>query len=288
MSESPLFRIRPMTISDIDQAMGLSTEEGWNQTEQDWKILVDCADNVCIVAEKDGRIIGTATALNHSGKVAWIGMVLVDKPMRGMGAGKLLMTEIINRLAHVESVKLDATPAGQPLYKSLGFNDEFVINRMTTSSLKSIEYRYSGEKPKSIKKDGILQVVDRDKTVFGTERSYLLQKLFSFYPQKAFTFTEVTEKWGYALGRNGTRYNYIGPVCAARTEEAMGLIAAAMDPFHGKSVCLDVLADKTDLISWLESLGFSKQREFVRMYQGKNPYPGKPEFQYLISGPEFG
>lgn len=277
-----------MTISDIDQAMGLSTVEGWNQTEQDWKILVDSADNVCIVAEKDGRIIGTATALNHSGKVAWIGMVLVDKPMRGMGAGKLLMTEIIKLLSHVESVKLDATPAGQPLYKSLGFIDEFVIHRLTTTSLKSIEYRYSGEKPKSIKKEGILQVIERDTSVFGTERSYLLQKLFYSYPQKAFTYAEGADRWGYIFGRNGTKYNYIGPVCAGRTEEAMGLIAAAMDPFHGKSVCLDVLADKTDIISWLESLGFSKQREFVRMYLGKNTYPGKPEFQYLIGGPEFG
>ena len=277
-----------MTISDIDQAMGLSTEEGWNQTELDWKILVDCSDNVCIVAEKGGRIIGTATALNHSGKVAWIGMVLVDKPMRGLGAGKLLMTEIIKLLSHVESVKLDATPAGQPLYRSLGFIDEFVIHRMTTSSLKSIEYRYPGEKPKSIKKEDMLQLIELDTSNFGSERSYLLQRLFYSYPQKAFTFAKGYERWGYLLGRNGTRYNYIGPVCAGRTEEAMGLITAALDPFHGKSVCVDVLADKTDLIKWLETLGFSKQREFTRMYLGSNPYPGKPEFQYLISGPEFG
>ncbi|MBK9389793.1 MAG: GNAT family N-acetyltransferase [Bacteroidetes bacterium] len=288
MSESPGFRIRPMTISDIDQAMGLSTQEGWNQTETDWKILAESTDNVCIVAEKGGRIIGTATALNHSGKVAWIGMVLVDKPMRGMGAGKLLMTEIIKRLEHIESVKLDATPAGQPLYRSLGFIDESTIIRMTTTSLKSIEYRYHGDKPKNIKKEGIQQIIDHDTSIFGTERSYLLNKLFFCYPQKAFTFTEINNQWGYIFGRNGTNYNYIGPVCASRTEEAMGLITAALDPFHGKSVALDVLADKTDLIKWLESIGFIKQRDFVRMYKGKNSYAGISEFQYLISGPEFG
>jgi len=277
-----------MMISDVDQAMGLSTEEGWNQTELDWKLLVENPENVCIVAENYGRIIGTASAFNHSGKVAWIGMVLVDKSMRGKGAGKLLMTEIINRLGHVESVKLDATPAGQPLYKSLGFNDEYVINRMTTLSLKSIEYRYSGDKPGNTRKEGLPRIIDRDADIFGTERKYLLEKLYNSYPHKAFTFAGGTDLWGYILGRNGTRYNYLGPLCAGRTEEAMGLISAALDPFHGKSVCIDVLADKTSLISWLESIGFSKQRDFVRMYLNKNPYPGKPEFQYLIGGPEFG
>jgi len=288
MAENPVFRIRPMISSDIDQAMGLSTQEGWNQTEQDWRILVESADNICIVAEKGGRIIGTATALNHSGKVAWIGMVLVDKPMRGMGAGKLLMTEIIKRLGHIESVKLDATPAGQPLYKSLGFNDEFQIIRMTTTSLKSIEYRYHGDKPKNIKKEGLQQIIDHDTIIFGTDRSYLLNKLFYCYPQKAFTFTEVNNQWGYVFGRNGTNYNYIGPVCASRTDEAMALIKAALDPFHGKSVALDVIADKTALITWLESIGFVKQRDFVRMYLDVNAYPGMSESQYLISGPEFG
>ncbi len=277
-----------MMISDVDQAMGLSTAEGWNQTEPDWKLLVENPDNVCIVAENYGRIIGTATALNHSGRVAWIGMVLVDKSMRGKGAGKLLMTEIINRLSHVESIKLDATPAGQPLYKSLGFNDEYVIHRMTTSSLKSIEYRYSGEKPMNLKKEWLSRITDRDSSVFGVDRNYLLNRLYSIFPQKAFTFPENNNHWGYIFGRNGTKYNYIGPACASGTEEAKGIISAALDPFHGKSVCLDVLADKTSLISWLESIGFTKQRDFVRMYLNKNPYPGKPEFQYLISGPEFG
>ena len=129
-----------MTIGDLDQALGLSIEEGWNQTEKDWRLLLENTSNVCIVAEKDGRIIGTATALNHSGKVAWIGMVLVDKPMRRLGAGKLLMNEIISSLGNIESIKLDATPAGQHLYSGLGFIEEYTICRMTSSSLRSIEF----------------------------------------------------------------------------------------------------------------------------------------------------
>ena len=52
-------------------------------------------------------------------------------------------------------------------------------------------------------------------------------------------------------------------------------------------VGLDVPEDREDLIKWLESVGFVKQRHFVRMYLNDNPFPGTRN-QYLISGPEFG
>jgi len=277
-----------MTSGDLDQALGLSIEEGWNQTKKDWRLLLENTDNVCLVAEIGGRIIGTATALNHSGKVAWIGMVLVDKPMRGLGVGKMLMTEIIRNLEKVESVKLDATPAGQTLYKNLGFIDEYTICRMTTSSLKSIDYRYPDEKPKKITAERLHEIIEMDASIFGAERGYLMNTLYKSLPEKAFAFTSDKNQWGYIFGRNGSRFNYIGPACAGTTEAAKGLISAALEPYHSRPVAIDIPSDKTDLIGWLESIGFTNQRDFVRMYLGKNPYPGKPEFQYLISGPEFG
>ena len=288
MSETTEFSVRNMTLSDLDQALGLSISEGWNQTEKDWRILLDNPDNVCIAAEKNGTIIGTAAALNHSGKVAWIGMVLVDKPMRGLGAGKLLMTEIIRKLGKVESIKLDATPAGQPLYKSLGFIDEYTIHRMTTPSLGSIKYRFSGDKPRKINRGGLEKIIIQDASVFGADRGYLFNKLFDNLPEKAFAFDADKSQWGYVFGRAGTRFSYIGPACASTNEAAIGLITAALEPYHSKAVAIDIPSDKTDLILWLESIGFTIQRDFVRMYLGKNPYPGKPEFQFLISGPEFG
>jgi hypothetical protein len=51
---------------------------------------------------------------------------------------------------------------------------------------------------------------------------------------------------------------------------------------------VDVPANQVELINWLKSIGFTKQRDFVRMYLNENPYPGKPENQFLICGPEFG
>jgi hypothetical protein len=50
-----------MISDDLNQAISLSISEGWNQTEKDWKLLLENPGNICIVAEYDNKVIGTAT-----------------------------------------------------------------------------------------------------------------------------------------------------------------------------------------------------------------------------------
>jgi len=301
MSNNKLFNIRLMTADDLSQALALSVAEGWNQTEKDWRLLLENPENICIVAEKDKKVAGTATALVHSGKIAWIGMVIVDKTLRGQGAGKMLMTQIIEKLKHVESVKLDATPAGQPLYQSLGFIDEYKIFRMTIQSLDPFGHSHSEDVPVGIgemvteKKSGKIleEILDFDEKIFGGNRKYLLGKLIESYPEKAFIASTRSSLKGYILGRDGIRFNYVGPLCADSFEIARTLISESLrsligSALIGKPVALDVPEKQHEFIKWLESEGFVTQRHFIRMYRNKNPYPGLPDLQYLISGPEYG
>ena len=71
------------------------------------------------------------------GAVAWIAMMLVDEAFRGRGIGRALMDRA---LEHVDSrgiptVRLDATPLGQPLYEKLGFAPQFEVARFGGSPL---------------------------------------------------------------------------------------------------------------------------------------------------------
>jgi GNAT superfamily N-acetyltransferase len=288
MADNPTFTIRLMKPDDMDQALNLSISEGWNQTANDWRLLLENPGNRCIIAEKDNRVAGTATALNHSGKVAWIGMVLVDPSLRGQGAGKMLLTNIIDKIRHSESVKLDATPAGEPLYRKLGFLPEYKIFRMTRASLDFVSDINDIGTVYNTDMSVYPELVRIDGTIFGAGRSYLLTKLFQYYPEKAFYHLANEKVDGYAYGRDGTRFNYIGPVNATSSATARALIARALKNLDNQPVALDILEDKEDLIRWLESIGFVKQRHFLRMYLKDNPYPGIPDNQYLISGPEFG
>jgi GNAT superfamily N-acetyltransferase len=288
MPDKKAFFIRPMKPGDLDQAFALSTEEGWNQTMNDWRLLFDNPDNICIVAEKDKRVAGTATALNHGECVAWIGMVLVDKSLRGQGAGKMLLEEIINSSKHIQSVKLDATPAGEPLYLKLGFIPEYSILRMTRSAQKLNAPKLSRQAVFSVNSTDISEISELDRNIFGADRSYLLNTLINTYPDRAFCLKEGNRIDGFALGRAGSGFNYIGPVSASSIESAKQLISASLKSLDNKAIAIDILEDKKELTEWLGSEGFIRQRQFSRMYLKANPYPGILNNQFLISGPEFG
>jgi ribosomal protein S18 acetylase RimI-like enzyme len=288
MIDDQCIKIRPLIIDDLARAIGLSSSEGWNQTETDWRLLIENPNNICIAAESEGKVIGTATALNHSDKVVWIGMVIVDKAFRGLGIGKLLMTSIIDKLKHFESVRLDATPAGLPLYRKLGFIDELIVDRMVNQSFAGKNISANSGEPRSIYRSDFPEILKHDEKVFGTSRSYLLEKLFSDYPAKAYRLGKNNKTEGYIFGRDGLKYNYIGPVVAVSDKAARILISKAMESLKNKPAVLDILQDKEGLIKWLEELGFQKQRQFTRMYLNGNSHKGIIKNYYLISGPEYG
>ena len=280
--------LRLMHYNDIEVAMHLKNKEGWNQTEKDWELLIESPHNICLVAEYQQKVIGTATAINYSCQVAWIGMVLVDKKYRGQGVSKLLLTDLMKKLEQCKSVKLDATPAGLPVYKKMGFVNEYSICRFTTSSLKnSFKDRYEIS-PELVQAKDIPEIIKFDKLIFGVERTSLINFLLKDYPDKAWLLKRNNQIAGYALGRDGTRFNQIGPVSALTTNDAKILISEALKNLTDKPVVMDIIEDKKDLSDWLNSIGFINKRPFIRMYYKDNPYPGILNRQYLISGPEFG
>jgi ribosomal protein S18 acetylase RimI-like enzyme len=288
MPDNPAFTIRPMRSDDLLRALSLSVAEGWNQTEVDWKLLLNNRNNVCIVAEKDGKVAGTATALNHENKLAWIGMVLVDKSLRGLGAGKMLLKHIIDKLKHIRSVKLDATPAGELLYSKLGFIAEYKIFRLKREAGIYSERIACGNDLEGIDKEIFNEIVGIDKVVFGSERSYLLLNLLNNFPERTLYIKDENGIEGYLFGRDGSRFSYIGPVVAESTDAAKCLISKALEGLTDQPVGVDVPEFNEELLKWLDSVGFVIQRYFVRMYLNVNPFPGEIRKQYLTGGPEFG
>ena len=273
--------------SDIDDAMKLVQAEGWNQTENDWRFLIEQPGNVCLAAEVDGKLVGTATAAIYSGKLAWIGMLLVNNQFRGKGVGTLLLHAIIQKLNNVQSVKLDATPAGREVYKKYGFKEEYRILRMIRkpSAFKPIHSRFLILR--NVKND-LHRVKDFDENVFGIRREELVGFLQKHFTLPGLQVIRNNKIMGILLGRAGNNYVQLGPVSAVSSETAIGLVSEALAEMEQHPIVIDVLEDKKNLIDWLISVGFEKQRPFTRMYLNKNSFPGKPENQFLICGPEFG
>ncbi len=126
-----MIKIRRMTIDDLPLGLGLSRQAGWNQTELDWQRFISMEPEGCFVAELDGSSVGTTTTCVFGHQVAWIAMVLVDKNVRGRGIGTTLLKHVLDYLSarKIETVRLDATPAGRPIYEKLGFVPEYELAR---------------------------------------------------------------------------------------------------------------------------------------------------------------
>lgn len=285
---SESIQIRKLITADIPVAMKLVLAEGWNQTERDWRFLIDNPVNTCLAAEVDGNLVGTATAINYFNHVAWISMVLVNKEYRGRGISKILLSSILNELKLCESIKLDATPAGQPVYKMLGFRDEYKISRMVNTSFESTMHEDLQLIPQTIQQQDIRMIIEFDQLSFGSGRTQLISSWVNDYPKKSWMLKQNNHILGFALGREGNKYHHIGPVSANTSDHAKLLIVHALKELSGQAIVIDILEDKQDLTDWLTSIDFMTQRTFMRMFLRNNPFAGDNNFQCLISGPEFG
>src|SRR3569623_1639954 len=112
--------MRPLLMEDIDDAFELSSLAGWNQTRDDWRLLLESAE-VCLAVEADGRLASTATLICYGTKLAWVGMILTHPDFRRRGFARTLMNEVMKRAfeLRIATVKLDATDFGRPCTKVL-------------------------------------------------------------------------------------------------------------------------------------------------------------------------
>jgi hypothetical protein len=93
---------------------------------------------------------------------------------------------------------------------------------------------------------------------------------------------------GYIFGRHGYNFEHVGPLVARDYESALILVRACLNHYPGQRFILDASRHHTEWKPMLESIGFKEQRPFIRMFHGVNPFPGLPEKQFAILGPEFG
>ncbi len=247
--------IRPMTIADIPAGMALKQAAGWNQTEADWRMLLDLAPETCWVEELEGQVVGSSTAVCYGRQLAWVGMVLVLPDFRRRGVGRRLLLHAIescDRLG-VERLALDATEMGRPLYLSLGFVDEEPIERWGREPDRAAAGTSSRGALSSAS-------IDLDQQVFGFDRSGLLRRLGALPGAET-----VEDESGFAMTRPGANARYLGPVVARDAASAERLCRAVIAPRRSEALFFDILPERPGFSELAKNLGFRPLRRLVRM-----------------------
>jgi GNAT superfamily N-acetyltransferase len=274
--------LRVMTPDDIADGLRLSDAAGWNQKGEDWRFLLEKSPGRFVVALRGGRVIGSGGAVCYGNALAWVCMILVDPDERGHGIGTLIVQGVLERIADMRIVGLDATPHGQGVYGRLGFVETSRLVRMEAPPTSGEEDESEVRPIAAADLDAVLAL---DREVFGADRGDLLRAAARRAP--ALRVERGGAIAGYCFGRDGARSRQIGPVVAPDLATASSLVVTSLTRRASGPVVVDVPADRADWLAVLDELGFEEKRPLVRMFRGSPP-PGRPERQWAIFGPEFG
>ena len=279
---------REMTRVDIPSGVQLCRHAGWNQVARDWDIFIQHNPHSCCAAvDEDIRmIIGTFATVVYNDRFAWIGMILVHPLFRRQGLGTQLFSEALSFLSESITAKLDATPAGRQIYRKFDFIDEYEILRMHRTP--GGQHAVKTTRVRPMTQQDFHHVLKLDHEVFGADRYFILERNFREGPEYACVIENGGEITGFCMGRPGHIADQLGPIVAERKDDALQLLSFMLSRLGNKPLIVDALKHTPEWIDELSSLGFVETRSLIRMFRGSNSYPGIPEKQFCILGPEFG
>ena len=271
-----------LSEDQVEDCVALSTEAGWNQTSADWALF---PRQGTVFGLRSGRagIVATGAVLPYGGDFAWISMVRVTRSRRRQRIGTSILEACCAELARRTLVAvLDATPAGERIYRPLGFEGMFNLSRW--QGISGPRKKTRAVAIRSMAAPDLAAVTATDAAAFGADRRFLLQSLFDRLPQLAFI---AKDNAGFVLARPGRVATQIGPLVAANEDVAASLLDAALGCVSGP-VFLDLIDGREILTARLRQRGFTVQRPFLRMGLKRGIPFGDTTRLFVVAGPEFG
>lgn len=257
--------MRVLTAVDVPLGMRLCGQAGWNQTDADWRRFLGLEPDGCFVGICDSRAVATLTTCIFD-SCAWIGMMLVDSQMRGRGVGRAMMEHALAHLAArgVASVRLDATPLGQPLYEKLGFAAQFWLDRYALAA-PTAPPQHPDVEPVSAQL--LADVLSLDRRATATDRRRLVELLLAEQPEHSRLLRREGTVVGYITARRGASAWQIGP-CIAQGEAGSVLLDDALARLAGEPVFVDIPEAQAQARRWAARHGLAPQRRLLRMCRG--------------------
>ena len=275
-----------LTAADLDGAVALNAEAGWNQTAADWLFMLQQGEGMGV--RQDG-LIATSMLLPQGNRFAWIAMILVTARWQRRGLASELMRLCITHADELGLVAgLDATEAGRQVYLPLGFADIYPLTRWQVTRWQTDGAKATGGAGvRPMTTNDLDRVAAWDRDIAGAPRNALLRHLHGRCPERAFILESGGNVRGFVLARNGHLASQIGPLSADDEAGAIALLQPAIAAAPGP-IFLDAADHHGNFQAVLADLGFTKQRGYMRMLRGRGRPLDDPSRVFLIAGPELG
>jgi ribosomal protein S18 acetylase RimI-like enzyme len=278
--------IRTFSDADLEAADGILSSafqraESW---QPELRLFQRLQPDGIFLASRDGMPAGMVASIIYS-DYAYVGLMGIHQDFQRQGLGLALMEHLLGWMEEqkVPLVKLDASPAGQPLYEKMGFVplEEVYVFQRSTSQL-------DGQRVKEIQlitTQHLDLIAASDAQAFGADRSRLLRALLELYPERALiSHDEHKQVNGYLFAQA----KRIGPWIMTEDGDAEPLLRQALSlPFNG-TVSVVTPAENTHAVSLLQQFGFQITRVNRHMACGLSPVMGRSEKVYAQTSLSFG
>ncbi|MEG7335132.1 GNAT family N-acetyltransferase [Bacillus sp. 0102A] len=265
----------------IPGLLRLCRQAGWpDYGEQELKMLV-----------QQGRFFGyqnvrgdiiSCIGLFLFGRLASIGLVIVDKEYKRLGLGRRMVNACISQTDESTTIRLCATKEGLPLYEKTGFHTAGSVRKYSCHSFQPIEKQdHLDAELAPFREQDFQELAAADLAAFGGDRSNLMQQLISTSKECIIARNNKGQLIGYGLSVQTPANLKFGPLIAPSSDVAARLINRLAVGKQGP-MRIDIPAEHTTLHDRLIEMGFQADAEPPLMLYQKKMLPDQNGHLYVL------
>jgi predicted N-acetyltransferase YhbS len=275
--------IRPMTAADVPDAQALTASFNWPHRREDWALMDALGQG--LVAERQGKLAGTAMSWRYGTDWASLGAIGVYADLQGQGVGRRLLRGLMHPLRD-RSLVLHATRAGMPLYAAEGFAPTWtIVQHQAVAARPEPAPPPQGARLRPAAPADLPAIAALDRAACGMDRTHLLAKLLD--EPGGVALEEHGVLTGFALIRLFGRGRVIGPVAAPDLDRAKAMIAPLIERHVGAFLRID-FPKECDLAPWLTVAGLGETGSVVRMVRGADAPADRAVHTFGLASQAFG
>jgi GNAT superfamily N-acetyltransferase len=275
---------------DIDFAVGLTVEEGWNYTPMEIGLMLELDPEGSFIYEKEGIPLGFVTTVTYS-RTGVIGHLIVSEKARGKKIGDALVKEAIQYMEGkgVDSMMLYATGEGSNLYKRHGFTprDDVLCVHL---NLRKERPRGRSTSCAPISPKDLQEIVSIDRELFGDDRRSILEAIHRRSARSAFKIDRGNGIEGYILARPDHVGHDLGPwaYIGDKPGDAMALFTTMLSTLSEGIIYTGTFAKNKEAEHIFNTLPVGRSWIVSMMIRGKGRYESAAHKVFAVAAFELG
>jgi GNAT superfamily N-acetyltransferase len=281
-----MVRFRAIKPTDSAFFLEIANMVGWGMTQQDFNRIIRFSPEGSFIALDNGKKVGVVVTTTY-GDIGWVGNLIVLPENRYKGIGSSLMFQAMNHLQEkgVKAIRLDAVQEAIPLYRRLGFREEYWSLRH-----KGRAKKHKTENTRLLSKRDLPAVHILDQMYFKANRNPLLDYIYSQNPELCWTAWDEKNLVGYIMAKDGADNVKVGPwICdPQKSEIAEDLLYSVMNMRLGEDLWIGTPEGNNEAERIMEVNNFISLPSSLRMCYGSCSIKEKIEGIFGLGGPDKG